>query len=51
MATDEKKDFVRYPHTIKANKFLKSVLPACKLDERELRRELIKGRKMTLNLN
>ena len=42
-ASAEKRDFTRYPQTIKASKFLKEVLPANKLLERDLRRQLIQG--------
>ena len=41
--SEDRKDFVRCPQTIKASNFLKSVLPANKLNERELRRQLIQG--------
>jgi hypothetical protein len=38
IAASEKRDFTRYPQTIKASNFLKEMLPANKLVERDLRR-------------
>ena len=46
--SEDRKDFVRCPQTIKTSNFLKSVLPANKLNERELRRQLIQGQRIPI---